>query len=317
MEKLRNWFCDSDSESDNEISSEEEETEDVDDWEAVNRKKKNKMKKEKKKIKIEKYKADTAVKASRIVGIGPITKGSIKHFEKLINDYEKAKLAAVREYLQFYLNYEEDEIEELDIQGTQCAKDDLVYIVIPQQSNIRELYSRIAKSNNRDIVTRNFIPPQYYERFMHISRMCKARREADSSLKTQMRFGKNDIEVLVKMKGSEEPYKNIPIKEICRVDGKLDYIPEFDDKLKWHKRNDKPPRRPQTGSPTKGKPPSTWLEGETLERRHHLSRTSSQNTAPKKRLRNVGENAGKNIDDNADNQNMDEDMVDEDEDECL
>ena len=228
--------------------------------------------------------------------LDPILKNSIKHFEKQTGNFEEAKLAAAKEFLQFYLNYDEEELTELDIQSTQLAKDDLLYIVIPEQSNIRELYGRIAQSQNRDINTRNFIPPQFYSRFMFISKCCRDLRDANSDLKTQMRFGKSDIEVLTKIRGSDEPYKIVSIKQICKDAGNVEKIPDFDDKLKWHKRNDKIPHRPLTSNVVQGKPPSAWLEGESLPIRHHLSRTSSQNDAPKKRFRNSEDTDEKMVD---------------------
>ena len=76
---------------------------------------------------------------------------------------------------------------------TQMAKYNIMYIVNNDQSNIRELYSRIAQSMNNDIVTRNFSPLQFFERFMHISKRCKELREADRNLKTQIRFGRNYV----------------------------------------------------------------------------------------------------------------------------
>ena len=112
---------------------------------------------------------------------------------------------------------------------------------------------------------------------MYISRCCKEQREANSELKTQMRFGKQDVEVLTKLRGSDEPYKIVSLNKFCQ--GK---IPAFDDKIKWNKKKDKLPRRPPTGSPNKGKPPSMCLEGPS---QHGFVRTSSQNDAPKKRSR--------------------------------
>ena len=259
MRKLKSWFCDSESEE--EISSEEEAVEGEEVWESVKRKEKNKKKKERSRQRKEKYKAETSLKASRIVGIGPITKATVKHFEKVTNNFEKAKMEAVREYLQFYLRYEEDEIDDLGIIATQLAKDDYVYIVMEDQSNIRELYGRIARCQNPDIETRNFIPPQFFERFMYINSKCKELRSMNSNLKTQMRFGKHDVEVSTKTRGSNDPYKLVPLKELCQTDGKPDKIPDFDDRLKWKKKNDKLTWKPLAGSPVRGKPPSTWLAG--------------------------------------------------------
>ena len=284
MSKLKNWFCDSDIEED-EISSEEEAAGREKEWEEVGRKERNIKRKERRKQRKEQLKADTSVKASKIIGIGPVTKMSVDHFEKELQNFEKAKMAAVNEFLQFYLNYEKDEIEDLEIEATQMAKDDIVYIVIKDQSNIHELYRRIAQSQNNDIITRNFIPPQFFERFMHISMRCKDLRESNNNIKTQMRFGRQDIEVMTKVRGSNDPYKLTSLKEICQKEGKPDVIPEFDEKIKWNRKKDKQPRRPLTGSLPKGKPPSMWLVEGDQTNKHQMSRTSSVNTAPKKKSR--------------------------------
>ena len=105
MSKLRNWFCDSDSE---EISSEEEEGAGENEWEAVKRKDKNVKRKERWKQRKDRFKAETAVKVSKIVGVGPVKRVSVNHFEKEHKDFEKAKMATVKKFLQIYLNYEED-----------------------------------------------------------------------------------------------------------------------------------------------------------------------------------------------------------------
>ena len=135
MNKLKNWFCDSEVEDD--TSSEEEGKNGEEEWEAIARKSKNREKKLRQKQRKEKLKADTAQKASRIVGIGPIYTKSVKFFEKELKIFEKAKLAAVGEFLKFYLNYTEEDIDELGIEATKMAKDDLIYIVIREQSEIR------------------------------------------------------------------------------------------------------------------------------------------------------------------------------------
>ena len=205
MKKLKNWFCDSEDEED--ISSEEDTTEGEEDWEEVDRKERNVKRKERRRLKKERLKAETSQKASKIVGIGPITRRSVDHFDKELKNFEKAKMAVLREFLQFYLNYDSDEIDDMGIEATQLAKDDILYIVIDDQSNIRELFGRIAQVQNNDIMTRNFIPPQFFERFMHINMRCKELRESNNSIKTQIRFGKHDIEVMTKIRGSDDPYK--------------------------------------------------------------------------------------------------------------
>ena len=163
MRRLRNWFCDSDTEEEEVISSSEDEKDGEKEWESVQRKKDNEEKKTKMKLKREKKRATTASKASNILGLGPITRASVDYFEKKHKNFEKAKMEAVNEFLQFYLNYDEDEIKDLGIEATQMAKDEVIYLFFTDQSNIREVYGRIALSQNTDIISRNFVPPQFFE----------------------------------------------------------------------------------------------------------------------------------------------------------
>ena len=279
MKKLKNWFCDSEEEE--ELSSEEEEKAGEKEWEAVDRKEKNRKRKEKRRERDIRMRSETASKASKIVGIGPITKDTIKHFERINENLEKAKLAAVEEYLQHYLNYSNREIKELSIKDTKHAKDEIVYVVFEDQGDIRELYGRMAQSKNDELVTRNFVPPQFFNRYMHISAKCKELRDTDPAIKTQMRFGKHDVEVLTKSRGSRDPYKLAPLHDICKGEN----IPDFDVNIKWHHKKDRLQRQDIFVSPNKGLPPSMWQEDDLSKGRHPLSRTSSHNDAPKKRLR--------------------------------
>ena len=81
--------------------------------------------------------------------------------------------------------------------------------------------------------------PQFFQRYIHISKKCKEVREEQNDIKTQLRFGSDDIEMWIKERGSEEPYHKVELNEY--MDVKL--IPEFDFSKKWHAKTDKPPRK--------------------------------------------------------------------------
>ena len=234
MKKIRSWFQDSDSES-SEDSSEEEDDNQV--WEDVNRIEKKKLKKERQIQRKEKLQKETATKASLTVGIGPVTKDTLRHFEDTEKDTKKAEEAAVKEFLGFYLKYGDNELEKLEIKATQVApKEDMIYVAFADKKDVQDIYSRAARCRNEEVSTRNFIPPQFFERYMFLSRKCAdARKESGNTLKTQMRFNKHDVEVLTKVKGSEEGYKKIDLSEICDADD----IPSFDASIKWRKKNHK------------------------------------------------------------------------------
>ena len=199
MRKLRKWFCDSESEE-SDTNSEDEEV-NKDDWNSVDRREKNKIKKAKQVENRKKKQKATAQKASLMIGIGPIPNRSIDYFSENEPDYEKAKIEAVNEFLKFYLNYNDAEISELGIVVTQRAKDEMMYIVVSDQDELRDLHRRVAQAQNDEIQMRNFVPPQFFMRYMFLSKVCKNKREEDDMIKTQLRFGKSDVECGPKPRG--------------------------------------------------------------------------------------------------------------------
>ena len=131
MKKLKSWFWEEDSTDESEISSEEGENTDEETWEGVERRKRNKVKREKQKKRKNKIEEVTAEKASKMIGLGPITKESIDYFENKGHNFENAKNEAAKEYLAFFLKFSEKEIEKLQIVGTQLApKDDILYLAL-------------------------------------------------------------------------------------------------------------------------------------------------------------------------------------------
>ena len=59
------------------------------------------------------------------------------------------------------------------------------------------------ESRNENIVLRSYIPPNFHARFMCLSRICTEKRAGNPLLKTQLRFGKSDVEVFTKIKCEE------------------------------------------------------------------------------------------------------------------
>ena len=58
---------------------------------------------------------------------------------------------------------------------------------------------------NDNLVIRQYIPPGFYKRYIEINKKCTEARANDSTLKTQLRFGKRDVELFIKFKGEEKP----------------------------------------------------------------------------------------------------------------
>ena len=244
-------------------------------------------------MKTERLIKDTAAKAGLIVGLGPITAETLKHFEDTETDHETAKSEAVKEFLGFYLKYGDEELERLEIKATQIAtKDDIVYVALGDASEIRDIYVRAAQCKHPEVKTRNFVPPQFFDRYMYLSKKCtEMRNESGGTIKTQMRFGKEDIEVLTKKKGSTEGYKLVQLSTVSGGE----QIPLFNDEIKWRKKSTWQHGERLKESPARGRPPS-MIQKEMLTH----SRSSSVEGAPKKKSRsefetNVYKMDGKNV----------------------
>ena len=165
----------------------------------------------------------------------------------------------------------------MEIMATQTSpKDDIVYVAFSSVTDVRNIYGRAAICKHPDVTTQNFVPPQFFEKYMYLSKKCaEARKASGNTLKTQIRFNHDDIEVLTKIKNSNESYKIINLEEICD----MDELPNFDPNIKWRKKFSKTQRDRLDESPARGKPPSmsTGI--------HSMSRSSSLNEAPRKKPR--------------------------------
>ena len=211
-----------------------------------------------------------------MIGLGPIPRDSIGYFFDITSDYEEAKKMAVNEFFMTYLQINEEEIKDYDIIETSTAKNDneLIYVTFREHDSIRDIYSRAAELRNDDIMTRIFIPPQFWDRYCHLNQYCVKMRANNKDIKNQIRFGDDDIEVLVKNRALDERYSILPLETIEK-DG---LIPKFDHSISWRKRKDKPARQPL--KPVKGKviPPSLLPAG--IRRQ---SSSSSEPSNPTKR----------------------------------
>ena len=96
----------------------------------------------------------------------------------------------------------------------------------------------MAECHDPDLTMCDFIPPQYYQRYIALGRRAREMREKDAGLRTQIRFGDKDIELHTKRKGSNDRYVIFPM-------GDIEYdelLPKFDHTLKWNRRDDRPRR---------------------------------------------------------------------------
>ena len=240
MRKLKKWFCDESpintSESESESGGEQEMWE-----EKVQRRERNKDRRRKNLENRRANMRETATKASRTLGLHPIENKDIEEYSKKLGDPKKAVEKVVRNYLRDYLQFNSEELKEVEINDTKVSTkgDKTVYVSFNDIENIREIHWRMGELKNKDIIVKKFIPPQFWERYIHLNRACTAYRADNPDAKTQLRFSNRDVEIMMKTKGTEEPYRKVPFSEV--TDPRE--VPAFDHRIKWTQRNTRPLRR--------------------------------------------------------------------------
>ena len=221
-------------------------------------------------------KSKTSTRAKHMIGLGPILKQSVNYFVEITSDIEEAKKMAINEFLSTYLQFSEEELAEVNIVDTATAKTDeeIIYVTFGDHDTVRDIYGRAAEIRNNDIQTRIFVPPQFWPRYQHIAQYCAKLREDNKDLKTLIRFGDDDIEVMIKDRSKEDHYSVLSLEEI----EKNGLIPKFKHEIVWRKRTEKSHRRELT--PVSGKiiPPS--LQRTTMSR---TSSSSGSDLQPSKR----------------------------------
>ena len=102
-------------------------------------------------------------------------------------------------------------------------------------NSVKDVYRKAAQCKHPEVKTRNFVPPppQFYSRYMYLSKICKHIRDSDKDTKTQIRFGKTDVEILTKKRGQNEAFKITDLNDICKIED----IPKYDEDIKWRGKN--------------------------------------------------------------------------------
>ena len=150
-------------------------------------------------------------KAARVgqctLGLGPIKSKSMDYFYHITGDYEEAKIMAVVEYLTEYMKFDHEDLEEMEITDTKVSKkgDNILYIVFGNPDIAKNVRRQIGECQNPSIRTREYIPPQLFNRYNTISKFAKDLREQNKEIKTQIRFSSNDTILLTKTRGTDEP----------------------------------------------------------------------------------------------------------------
>ena len=209
-------------------------------WTSIDKKKIQEDRRRRRNKRKEQLKSECSMRASSMVSIGPIPTTSIEYFMNDGVDFEQAKKMAVKELLSYSLNFDDTELEALNIMETKISNkgDNIVNVAFATENEARELYVRKAELQNSEITLRNYIPPNFYERFMHLNQICTQKRSEDPELRTQLRFGRKDIEVYIKIKSEETGFRKISLEQFTATQ-----IPPFNPEIKWRKYTDRLPRK--------------------------------------------------------------------------
>ena len=211
----------------------EEDWEGTADRQARNKKKKIRAKK-KRLEKIEK----AALVAQCMVGLRLVKQESFVYFNKITADFSEAKKMAAAEFLTEYLKFSHEDMSDMDITDTKISAkgDDILYVVLDCPDKACNIRRRIADCRNPAIKTREFIPPQFYKRYNALSKYASDRRKEDTGLKTQICFGKADIALYTKRRGSEDPFI---MEDLSEIDKQIN-LPDIEHNVSWKRREELP-----------------------------------------------------------------------------
>ena len=208
-------------------------------WDGTeNRQEKNREKKEKEKLKRKERIEKAAFIGRCTVGLGPIKEQSFKYFNRITGDFNDAKKMAAAEYLTGYLKFNHDDMSDMDICDTKVSPkgDDILYVVFDCPEKALNVRRRIADCQDPRIKTRDYIPPQFFLRYTALSRYARDLRSGNNKLKTQIRFGLNDISLYTKTKGQDEPFQEEDMDYIV----KTFKLPDIEANASWKRKSDFP-----------------------------------------------------------------------------
>ena len=165
-------------------------------------------------------KQECATRAASMLSLGPVSLDSVEYFKNKGQNFETAKVSAVKEFLQYNLNYSEEELCQLTVAETRLSTkgDDIINVALSDVDEAREVYVRKAESRNDNLIVRSYIPPNFHERFMALNRICAEKRKLEPNLKTQLRFGRKDVEVFTKLKGEDGGYRKVSLEDFTNMD---------------------------------------------------------------------------------------------------
>ena len=184
---------------------------------------------------------ECALKARNMVGLGPIGIEDIEYRRSSQVGFEAAKKLAVKDFLADNLGYNKEELDSMEIAETRSTRTEgeILNVAFASNDDVREIHIRKAESQNDEITVRNYIPPNFFERYKALNKICNEKRLDNKNLKTQLRFGKKDIEVFTKIRGESTGFKLVKLNEFTAIDD----LPGYDHSIKWKITPDRPPRR--------------------------------------------------------------------------
>ena len=91
-------------------------------------------------------------------------------------------------------------MDSLQIQETRLSKrgEDIINVAFASEDEVKDLFMRKAEMKDESVTLRNYIPPNFHERVMYLNAVCAEKRSNEPNLKTQLRFGRRDVEVFYK-----------------------------------------------------------------------------------------------------------------------
>ena len=257
----------------------------------MDKKRKNDEKKIESRKKKKELERQTAEKASCMVAMGPMNKTLEDECRDKKMNIEKTKIKLVHDFMINKLEFQLEDMDDFNIMETRIGNEGIINVAFECQEQAKEVYIRKSEIMDDDIIVRQYIPPGYYDKFMHLNNMCKEARSRNPDLKTQLRFGKKNIELFVKFKGEGTPFKLAKLEDFMDTEK----IPCFDHKAKWKRFADRFPRRldvtrrrRQTDLNKKTKPPFTGEQSEVLPQenlRRQISTSATSSGRDKKKSR--------------------------------
>ena len=122
----------------------------------------------------------------------------------ITGDYQEGMRMAAEEYLTNVLEFTEAELLDVNITDMQMSAngDDTMYLALDDLKTGKEIRIRIAEREDPRIYARDFIPPNFFDRYVALSWFCKEIRDNDRRIKTPNEVWETRCRSLDKNKGS-------------------------------------------------------------------------------------------------------------------